>query len=81
MGLDVTDIPACYRHRAAELADSQDPKPLVAVCVEFDAAGNPFVSIFGDTTSLNARENTSILLETIGVLTDTAAATNAQASH
>lgn len=81
MGLDQFDVAACYRHRAAEIADSQDPKPLVAVCIEFNAAGIPYVSLFGDTSELNARENTSLLLEAIGVLSDAAAGMNAQASN
>ena len=81
VGLDQTDIAACYRHRAAEIADDKMPKPLCAVIVEFNVNQIPTLILFGDTSELNARENTSLLLETIGVIAEAAADCNAQAAN
>lgn len=81
VGLNEFDIPACYRHRAASIADGHALRPICAVVVEFLPNGTPSVIVFGDTSNLAARENTALLLETIGVLSDAAAGMNAQASN
>ena len=48
IGLDLSDIAACYRHRAAEIADDKMPKPLCAVIVEFNVNQLPTLILFGD---------------------------------
>lgn len=80
LGLDRTDIPCCYRHRAQALADA-GRRPATAVVVEYEVDGTPNVLIWGATADLSARECAAILLQTVALLADTAAGFNAEASN
>lgn len=80
LGLDVTDIPCCYRHRAQTLADA-GMRPVTAVVVEFSETGQPFVVMFGATEALSQRECAALVLQAVEVLAATAAGFNAAASN
>ncbi len=81
VGLHLTDIPACYRHRAAQIADGKRNRPLCVLNIEFCEDGTPTLAIFGTTEELAERERVALLLESINVLTTAAAACNAEASN
>lgn len=82
VGLDLTDIAALYRNRAAEIADgTQDLRPVLSVVVEFYAHAQPSVLVLGNGRDPGHRENLSHVLEAIGVLSEGAATCNAQASN
>lgn len=46
-GLDLSDIPACYRDRAQQIADGEVVRPVCALTVEFAANGDASLSLFG----------------------------------
>ena len=81
VGLDITDIPACYRHRAAQIADGDRRRPLCVLNIEFDEDGTPTLVLFGATEEMAERERVALLLESINVLTTAAAACNGEASN
>lgn len=45
-GLDLSDIPACYRDRAQQIADGEVVRPVCALTVEFAANGDASLSLF-----------------------------------
>lgn len=73
------DIAGMYQARGAQVA-KEYPKPVCAVVVEYTIDGHPSLLLFGDSNGLLARERVSLILETIGVLTQAASACNADAS-
>ena len=82
MGLDMTDVAALYRNRAAEIADGpKDHKPVHTVMVEFYKTLPPCVIVLGNGEHPHLRENVSIVLQAVGVLASGAAMCNAQASN
>lgn len=82
VGLDLTDVAALYRNRAAEIADGPNKlRPVLSVMVEFYKNEIPTVFVLGSGDTVDPRENLSTVLEAIGVLADGAATCNAQASN
>ena len=82
MGLDMTDVPALYRNRAAEIADGpKSGKPQLTVMVEYYANRRPAVFVLGNGDNVDPRENLSTVLETISVLAAGAATCNAAAAN
>lgn len=60
IGLDLTDIAACYRDRAQTIADGDAARPVCSVVVEFTSNGNATVLVLGDMTDVSSREHVSI---------------------
>lgn len=80
VGLDVTDIPACYRHRAQQIADGKRQRPVSALNIEFMEDGTPTLILFGATEDMTERERVALLVESISVLSTAASVCNAGAS-
>lgn len=82
VGLDQTDIAACYRHCGLVVADLKaEDKPLCVVNIEFCANGDTNLALFGATTDLTQKERVALFVEAIRVLSEAAADCNAQASN
>lgn len=82
MGLDVTDIAACYRHRGLQVADKRpNEKPLCVVNLEFYAGGHPRLALFGATEGMSQRECLALFIESIAVLSAAATGCNSQAAN
>ena len=82
VGLDLTDVAALYRNRAAEIADGRPrDKPTLSVVVEFYENQIPTVLVLGNGDNPDPRENLSTVLEAASGLIDGAATCNAQASN
>ena len=81
IGLDLTDIAACYRDRAQTIADGDTARPVVSVIVEFASNGSYAVLVLGDTANISNREHVSIQLEAIDALVHAARGFNAEAAH
>ena len=82
VGLDLTDVAALYRNRAAEIADGPSKmRPVLSVMVEFYKDAIPSVFVLGNGDTVDPRENLSTVLEAIGVLADGGATCNAQAAN
>lgn len=82
VGLDLTDIAACYRHRGLQIADKATAdKPLCVVNLEFYANGEPRLSLFGATEDMVQRECLAPFLESIAVLSDAAAGCNSESAN
>ena len=81
MGLDATDIPACYRHRAQRMADGAIRRAACALVIEFDSEGRPAVQLFSCTPDMTEREQTALMLNAIQALACGAEYSNAQAAH
>lgn len=82
MGLDMTDVPALYRNRAAEIADGpKSGRPQLTVMVEYYPNRRPAVFVLGNGDNVDPRENLSTVLETISVLAAGAATCNAAAAN
>jgi hypothetical protein len=80
-GLDLSDIPGCYRDRAQQIADGDAVRPVVSVIVEFASNGSYAVLVLGDTANISNREHVSIQLEAIDALVHAARGFNAEAAH
>lgn len=80
VGLDLTDIPACYRHRAQQIADGKRQRPVTALNIEFMEDGTPTLILFGATEDMTERERVALLVDSISVLSTAAAACNAGAA-
>lgn len=81
VGLDLSDIAACYRDRAQTIADGDAARPVCSVVVEFTSNGNATVLVLGDMTDVSSREHVSIQLEAMDALLHTARGFNADAAH
>lgn len=81
IGLDLSDIAACYRDRAQTIADGEATRPVCAVIVEFASNGSYAVLVLGDMTDVSSREHVSIQLEAIDALLHAARGFNAEAAH
>lgn len=81
VGLDVSDIAACYRDRAAAIADGNAARPVCSVIVEFTSNGNAAVLVLGDMTDVSSREHVSIQLEAMDALLHAARGFNAEAAN
>ena len=82
VGLDMTDVKALYRNRAAEIADGpKQDAPRVVVIVEFYDNREPLPIVLGNGADPSPRENLSIALDAASVLLEAAATCNAQASN
>ena len=81
IGLDLSDIAACYRDRAQTIADGDAARPVCSVVVEFTSNGNATVLVLGDMTDVSSREHVSIQLEAMDALLHTARGFNADAAH
>lgn len=81
IGLDLSDIAACYRDRAQTIADGDATRPIVSVIVEFASNGSYAVLVLGDMTDVSSREHVSIQLEAMDALLHAARGFNADAAH
>ena len=81
IGLDLSDIAACYRDRAQTIADGDATRPVCSVVVEVTSNGDAPVLVLGDMTDVSSREHVSIQLEAIGALLHAARGFNAGAGH
>ena len=81
VGLDITDIPACYRRRAAQIADGDRRRPLCVLNIEFGEDGTHTLVLFGATEKMTERERVALLLESISILSTAAADCNGEASN
>ena len=81
IGLDLSDIAACYRDRAQTIADGDAARPVCSVVVEFTSNGSYAVLVLGDMTDVSSREHVSIQLEAIDALLHAARGFNADAAH
>ena len=80
VGLDLSDIAACYRHRAQQIADGKRQRPVTALNIEFMEDGTPTLILFGATEDMSERERVALLVESISVLSTAASVCNAGAS-
>lgn len=80
-GLDLSDIPACYRDRAQQIAGGEVVRPVCALTVEFAANGDASLSLFGYAGKLAERERVALLLEALNVLSNAAINCNAEAAN
>lgn len=81
VGLDLSDIAACYRDRAAAIADGHAARPVCSVIVEFASNGSYAVLVLGDTANISSREHVSIQLEAMDALLHAARGFNAEAAN
>ena len=82
VGLDQTDIAACYRHCGMTVADLKpEERPLCVVNIEFYANGDTALALFGATTDMTHGQSLSLFIEAIRTLSEAASNCNAQASN